>query len=208
MRRSLVAALGLALLVPGALHAQPLNYRGYTVTFDAAVSEAEQRRLERSLRCQIDIVETVALPAPLLGRLRQVPITIEGTIARGPGQFRKGQGVFLMPQSLSDKTPVLLHELLHAYHVEMMPEAQRQRVTAFYQRAKTANLFPAQSYMLTNDREFFAMTASTLLNGRIQRDPYTRVRFKAAMPVYHAWLLEQFGMTEDQLVPAVDRGCA
>ena len=41
-------------------------------------------------------------------------------------------------------------------------------------QARTAGEFPAKSYMLSNEGEFFAMTASTYLYGRIQRDPDTR----------------------------------
>jgi hypothetical protein len=55
----------------------------------------------------------------------------------------------------------------------------------FYNRAKDDHLYPASethsgnsvsTYLLTNEREFFAVTASLYLWGNVDREPYNRER--------------------------------
>ena len=91
--------------------------------------------------------------------------------------------------------PILLHELLHAYHRLRLPGGfQNQDILTFYQRARdTPGLFPAHSYMLSNVNEYFAMTASVFLHGSAARDPSTRANLKTKQPVYYQWLEKVFG---------------
>lgn len=62
-----------------------------------------------------------------------------------------------------------------------------------YFAAVASGRWPKQGYLLSDQREFFAMTASTLLIGEVARPPYTRRQLQAAMPEYCTWLSSQLG---------------
>jgi hypothetical protein len=64
---------------------------------------------------------------------------------------------------------------LHAYHYRVLPNAfENADVLRFYDRAKENALYPEDSYVLKNVREFFAVTASLYLWGNVDRPPHTR----------------------------------
>jgi hypothetical protein len=60
--------------------------------------------------------------------------------------------------------PVLLHELLHAYHFRVLPGAlQNPDLVRFYNNATAGGLYPQGSCVLKNVQEFFAVTGSPYL---------------------------------------------
>ena len=55
--------------------------------------------------------------------------------------------------------PVLLHELLHAYHFRVLPGAlQNPDLLRFYGIARQNELYPPDAYVLKNVQEYFAVT--------------------------------------------------
>ena len=57
--------------------------------------------------------------------------------------------------------PVILHELLHAYHANIMPQGfENPGVLLHYNLAKNGNIYPTKAYLMTNQKEFFAVTAA------------------------------------------------
>jgi hypothetical protein len=48
--------------------------------------------------------------------------------------------------------------------------------------------------MLTNECEFFAVTASLYLWGNVDREPYNRERLRVRQPCYYEWLGREFGI--------------
>ena len=77
-----------------------------------------------------------------------------------------GQGVVVVrPHPLGSERPVLLHEMMHAYHHLILPRGERNPgILYFYKNAK--DIYPADAYAMRNEREFFAVTASVFLSGK------------------------------------------
>jgi len=91
------------------------------------------------------------------------------------------------------QNPVLLHELLHAYHQQRLPDGLKNpRIIAFFEAASLSGRFPPQAYMLTNATEFFAMCASVVLWGHAARLPFTRAHVRETLPIFYDWIVAQF----------------
>ena len=112
-----------------------------------------------------------------------------------------GIGVIMLRPIMTgyDKDPVLLHEFLHAYHSQLMPNGfDNKGIKDFYGEAQNKNLFPKEAYVLKNNREFFAVTASIFLAGNDSaHEPFTRAKLKAQMPGYFKYLVGVFGFDPD-----------
>lgn len=182
-----------------------MAFRGYRAVIAATPGGSPAPETLASFRCQIDIVEAVSLPAQTTAFFRTVPLELSSDTVNG--RYRTGAGVQLSPRQLSDKTPVLLHEYLHAFHFERMSPARKEELRGYLASARTAGVFPAGSYMLTNPTEFFAMTASAYLYGAIRREPFSREALRSAMPAYYGWLGETLEVPEVSLASPVGRGC-
>jgi hypothetical protein len=91
--------------------------------------------------------------------------------------------------------PVILHELLHAYHAKLMGGGlENLGVKAMYAKAVSANVFGKEEYAMTNPQEFFAVTASVFLAGKgTLSEPHTRAQIKEKLPKYYKFLVELFG---------------
>ncbi|HZR71754.1 hypothetical protein [Bradyrhizobium sp.] len=91
--------------------------------------------------------------------------------------------------------PVMLHELLHAYHHKLMGSGfDNLGIKAMYAKAVSTNAFPKDEYVMTNAHEFFAVTASVFLAGKgALSEPKTRAALKEKMPKYYKFLVELFG---------------
>jgi hypothetical protein len=100
--------------------------------------------------------------------------------------------------------PVVLHEMLHAYHARLMPNGfENEGVLTHYNLAKTKQLYPAESYVLTNQKEFFAVTASVFLSGKDSaHEPFTRAALKEKQPDYYKYLVGVFGFDPDAIPAA------
>jgi hypothetical protein len=60
-----------------------------------------------------------------------------------------------------------LRELLHAYHDHVLPDGfTNDAAESWFKRASEQALYPADQYLMTNEREFFAVTASVFLSGK------------------------------------------
>jgi hypothetical protein len=92
--------------------------------------------------------------------------------------------------------PVILHELLHAYHNVILPRGYKNPgILLYYGRAKDGQLYPADAYLMTNAREFFAVTASVFLYGN--DGPLSRSLIKEKQPDYYKYLVYLFGFDPD-----------
>lgn len=100
------------------------------------------------------------------------------------------------PLKMAPNSPVLLHEMLHAYHSKVLPHgASNQAIKFYYDKAKT--VFPADAYLMTNEREYFAVTASVFLYGNDHQEPFTRSKLKEKQPEYFKFLVWLFGFDPD-----------
>jgi hypothetical protein len=195
-RRLVGASLALLIATPVIARVRDeavFQYRGFTVDMTAAPA-TRHAELAAYLRQQIDLVESLAIREDVKAWFRSVRITVDPALNM-PGRF--GRDGLTMDDSVSPPAnPVLLHELLHGYQAQRLPGARNNpHLVAGFDQAKASGDWPAQSYMLSNINEFFAMTASVALWGRAARPPLTRERLRTAMPDYYAWLVSEFGLT-------------
>lgn len=176
--------------------ADPTHYHGFLIE-----SGADGTRLDDdhpSLARQIAIVEAVGVPPDVLAFFRSVPIRVERELPRPPGQFvdgARGGGVRILPDGLATDRPILLHELLHAYHAHVAGLRNPAIATAFA-AAKKSTDYPARfasAHFLENDREFFAVTSTIFLFGPIRQPPFDCRVPKATQPQYLAFLAARFG---------------
>jgi hypothetical protein len=108
-----------------------------------------------------------------------------------------GAGVIKLRPNLLKyaEDPVILHELLHAYHSKLMGGGlENLGVKAMYAQAVSKNVFGKEEYAMTNPQEFFAVTASVFLAGKgTLSEPHTRAQIKEKLPKYYKFLVELFG---------------
>jgi hypothetical protein len=171
------------------------TYRGYHVDLSKLAGFPNGQAIADGIQRQLDIVESVGLPPRVLEFLHTIPIIGDAgpcSETHTPACYNGG-AVIVHPVVL-DRRPIVLHELLHAYHHKILPQSfQNPDVLRFYNHAKTAQLYPAGEYLLTNQKEFFAVTASVFLYGEIAREPYTSSNLKAKQPIYFQYLERLFG---------------
>ena len=151
-----------------------------------------------SLDTQLAIVASAGLPPQVLAAMQQTPIFIDPALDEKHGVFvvRRGVGsIRLSPMVFSAKRPILLHELLHAYHFNVLGR-ERPEIGQEYQRVKSSNLFPPRfqdAHFLKNDKEFFAVTATLYLFGDLQQPPFACTALSKLDTRYLAFLNAQFG---------------
>ena len=120
----------------------------------------------------------------------------------GPGVIK------LRPNMLKyAEDPVILHELLHAYHAKLMAGGlDNLGIKAMYAQTVSKNVFPKEEYAMKNAQEFFAVTASVFLADKESlHEPHTRARLKEKMPKYYKFLVELFGFDpEPSTTPVAD----
>ena len=108
--------------------------------------------------------------------------------------------IMLRPNMMRyEQDPVILHEFLHAYHAKLMPLGfDNKGINGFYGEAQSKNLFGKDAYVVKNNKEFFAVTASIFLAGKDStHEPNTRAKLKELMPGYYKYLVGVFGFDPD-----------
>jgi hypothetical protein len=112
--------------------------------------------------------------------------------------------VMLRPNMMRyEQDPVMLHEFLHAYHAKLMPNGYDNKgINTFYGAVQHKNMFAKDAYLLKNNKEFFAVTASIFLAGKDSvHEPFTRDKLKELMPDYYKYLVGVFGFDPDAPIP-------
>lgn len=104
--------------------------------------------------------------------------------------------IMLRASSTNAQRPVLVHELLHAYHYLKMPQGYKNPgILLHYNRARDGQLYPAEAYLMVNEKEFFAETASAFLYGNA--GSVARSSIKEKQPDYYKYLVVLFGFDPD-----------
>ncbi len=192
----LLLAASMAVALPAVAD---VHHLGFTIN-DQLLSAADKARLEpgmsTSLREQIAIIDAAKLPADVLAGLKAITVVLDPALTTQPGVFtgRNGGEVRLQPAVFTRKRPVLLHELLHAYHFFTLG-LQNTEVNAAFELAKSDPDFArfSRAHFLQNPKEFFAVTASIYLSGDVQQPPFTCGAFAAKYPAYMQFLESKFG---------------
>jgi hypothetical protein len=198
MKKPLLLTALVLMLVGSPAWAQKsaLQYHGFNVNFAEINNSARKNVILNSVKQQIDIVEKVGLSKGYLDFFRTVPIVMLADSSGTPGKYkREDKSVYLKRRDLASTKPILLHELLHAYHNQRLPQGMNNKqVYDFYLKAEKAfPEFKGNQYFLENQGEFFAVTGSIYLFGNISRPPYNRQNIKEKMPLYYKYLATLFG---------------
>ena len=104
-------------------------------------------------------------------------------------------GIIFGRKPVPADNPVLLHELLHRYHLLKLTDGyQNPVIIGFYDQAMKDRKYPSDSYMYKNAIEFFGMTGSATLYGKAARSPDTRASVAANLPDCFNWIVAEFGL--------------
>jgi len=195
-RRPLLVALAASLL-PGRGEAQA---PGFAIDWQGG---PETPAVLASLRAQIALVRALPIDPAIAAFFAGETVTVdraEGTATRaGP------RGIFFERRPVPPGNPVLLHELLHRFHLLRLPGGfANPDVRRFHAEAVAGGRWPPAAYMLKNPVEFFAMTASVVLHGHAARPPFRREAVHEKQPDLYAWIVRTFGLREGTaaVVPA------
>jgi hypothetical protein len=175
------------------------KYRGFTIDESRVRDLPNLEALKVATQEQIEMVIAVNVPPNLLAFFQGVPFILipAETIPRGsPGLYGgRDRGVRVTSRLIAvGHKPVLLHELLHAYHEQRITDGFGNRdILNFFKRAKKINAYAPKAHMMQNEREFFACAATTYLYGVTAQEPFRREKVKDSQPELFTYLQKLFG---------------
>lgn len=175
---------------------QTINIKGVEIDITAIQSRANLNDIVNGLRRQIDIVDAAVTDPDQKAFLMSVPMIFAASPgpADSASYSARTKTVTLQSLSYSPEKPVILHELMHAYHDQKLPGGlANAEIRALYDQARGSGKFPAGAYMLTNPIEYFGMMASVYLHGSAARDPFTREAIEEKQPEFYQWMVKEFG---------------
>ncbi|MBE7198879.1 MAG: hypothetical protein INR70_13905 [Parafilimonas terrae] len=169
------------------------TYRGFRIEMARDVPNAEIGQLRQAAEHQVDIVEATSLDEGTKSFLRRFPVVVRSG-SGGESHYSGGDTVTIALDDSKDDRPILLHEYMHVYHFRKLPGGRdNPDILTFYGRAKDGGFYPANAYLLKNQGEFFAMTASVYLYGKLAREPFTRNELRQKQPAYYRFLTGLLG---------------
>lgn len=172
-----------------------LTYRDFTVDMALAANMPNRAAIETSLRRQIDITADCGAKAEIVAFFRTIRIALKTDPKGGPGRFSPATGVEIHAAAQPPENPILLHELIHALHYFVLPgRNQNPDVLRFHNNAMRGGFYAADDYVMKNTNEYFAVTASLYLWGKVARPPHDRETLCRNQPAYCNWLGELFGV--------------
>lgn len=167
-------------------------YRGFAVDVSAVSNFAN---IENSVEHQLDIVADSGVKPEIDKFFRAQRIALTRNLNDEAGIFDPEVGIEIDAVVMPPQRPIVLHELLHAFHNYVLPGGvNNPDVLLYYSRARDFHLYPANEYVLKNAKEFFAVTASLYLWGNVDREPHNRETLRARQPFYYQWLGQLFGI--------------
>jgi hypothetical protein len=192
--------VALLLLLPLALHASDgTTYQGFTIDDSRLKNAPNLAQILEATHAQIDLVLEVGLPDQILEFFRGVHFNLvpAGILPHGtPGLYSsRDQAVSVTAAVITvGHKPVLLHELMHAYHDQRIKRGFRNPdILRYYEQAKGISAFAAKSHMMSDVQEFFACSATTYLFGVTAQEPYQRAKVQQNQPEFFQYLQVLFG---------------
>jgi hypothetical protein len=168
--------------------------QGFKIDVTEVLSAAGYDSVIKAVKEQVDLVAQVKTPPATQAFFRTVPLVMMPIT----GRARYGAGRIVIPlhsdAPYGRDRPILLHELTHAYHDKKLKDGfNNPAILAFYDDAQRGGKFPADSYMLSQRAEYFAMMTSVFLHGSAMRDPFARDSIRVKQPAMYDWLVKEFG---------------
>ena len=207
--RATIAVLTMRVIMTLAMLFMPLSllhgasmgaqYRGFTIDESRVRNLANLDGVIAATKEQIDIVCGVGAPTEDMEFFRSVPFILvpADAIPRGtPGLYGRMDRTVKVTSRIvtTGHKPVLLHELLHAYHDQKLPQGFRNRkIIGLFEQAKTIAAFERKSHMMENEKEYFACSATTYLFGVTAQEPFRRDKVMKSQPELFAYLKALFG---------------
>jgi hypothetical protein len=194
-RAAPLTPLAMPSVAPASGPTKKIEYQGVSIDVTSIQSLSNYDAVVDSLHRQIDIVDAAVPDREKNSFLKSIPMIYAPGVAGGSDNATYGSGrVVLTTLMFSPEKPVILHELMHAYHDQKVPDGfSNAEILKLYEQAKASGNFPADSYMLSRVGEYFAMMSSVYLHGSAARDPFTRDAIKQKQPDFYAWMLKEFG---------------
>jgi len=223
-RRSLRAKLNYRLRLSGDFRAAQPEYEtapveGWTVYFNRQLRGSRHRqlgnRVEAKLAEKVREIRRLLRPGQV-ERLQAVPIWMELDNGRSKGEYHPdakwlrehavneakvesvefGDAEFFL-EALGYQPMMVLHELAHAYHHQVLGFDEERIRAAFrkallsksYHRVERHDGQTAKAYALTNHKEYFAETTEAFF-GRNDFYPFTAEELREHDPEMHALLTE------------------
>jgi hypothetical protein len=193
----LIALLSAAIFWQSGDAAKLIDLSGYQIEQGHA-SAAQVTETLPTLQHQIEIVESVGLQQQTLSFFHKIPIVIDPTLTGMNGRYEQVDGRWVIRARAGQWPPdraILLHELLHAYHHQVLGQPTPPIGRAF-EEALRDGVYPAEyrgAYFLSNPREYFAVIAEIYLSGPSFRPPFNCANVQKAQPQFISYLAGIFG---------------
>jgi hypothetical protein len=183
-----------------------MQYRGFRIDGTQILNSPQYAAIMASMPRQIDIVMASGVRPDVLRFFQSQVIVLHYGLRGQFGHFDPHfPGVSIEDAVADPQKPIVLHELLHAYHWYVIPGGfQNSDILTFYDRAVDNHLYESGppcgvpstlgdgAYVSKNVQEYFAVTASLYLWGHVDRPPFTRENLRARQPIYYQWLARFF----------------
>lgn len=171
------------------------SHRGFTYDVSAIAAAELREEIVTVMNEQIDLVLAMGLSEKTIKDLQAVPISVIHAYSIGPGRYAPARGVEMASMIVAvRKRPVLIHELMHAYHDRLLAGGVRNRdVLRWHDEAKRGALYAEKSHMMSTVGEFFACSTTTYLAGATAQEPFKRATLKERQPDWFAYLEKLFG---------------
>lgn len=154
-----------------------------------------------TLRNQMRVVADARLSPEVLSFFHRVPIVIDPSLDSSNAEYTSATGSSVIrahPGIWPAGRAILLHELLHAYHREVIGQPSPAIDRAFAEATREGT-YPADyrgAHFLSNSREYFAVIGEVFLAGRTFRPPFTCENVLRAQPEFIEYLRTLFGAHE------------
>jgi len=173
------------------------KYRGFCVDYSEVCNNPNFTTLRATMNKQIDMVMAVGISTNLTRFFQEIPIKVHAGKESYAGQYtgKSNKAVEVTSAFLTrGRKPLLLHELLHAFHDQQLAGGYKNRdVLMYFTKAKTMNAYAASSHMMANVKEFFASAATAYLFGVTVLEPFQREKIRTAQPEFYQYLGSLFG---------------
>lgn len=177
-----------------------IDVSGYQVNM-ARIPASEVTGTVRNLRHQVGIIDAIKLPDEVRSFFRTVGIVVDPSLTGMNGQYVQIDGQWVVrarPGSWPEDRAILLHELLHAYHRQVLRQPTPP-VGRALQEALREGTYPPEykgAHFLSNGPEYFAVVAEIYLAGPSFRPPYNCAAVRKAQPGFISYLASVFGERE------------
>jgi hypothetical protein len=167
------------------------DYHGWHI--DASkVSDQPRDAVVTAVQKQIDGIETLGIAQDIVGFMRTVPLRADASHEGAPARYERANGIDFRLDTLDPKKPILIHELLRAFHEQKLKASDNAIIANAFQESRDSGAWPANAPMLRSAQDFFAATATVYLFGTIDTEPFTQGRLHQVQPEYWKWLGEVF----------------